>query len=100
MQVLLTLGTRKKLEKILKRERRHNPDAVFRIWEITTGRYDDARICLRLALDNAAEDDERTVCCEIPFVAAREFLELRGEPHIFCVLSDEYGNPIVEEFTD
>lgn len=98
MQILLTSGARIRLERILKRERRENPEAVFRIWETTTGRYDDARIHLRVILDEEQSGDVRTACCNLPFVASREFLDLRGEPHIFCIMVDENGFPLVSEF--
>lgn len=98
MQILLTSGARVRLGQVIARERRENPDVVFRIWETTSGRYDDAKIALRLILDERAEDDEQTTCCDLPFVASREFLSMRGEPHIFCIITDENGFPAVVEF--
>lgn len=82
---------------ILARERKENPEVVFRIWETTIGRYNEARIRLRVALDEAHEDDERTSCHDLPFVASRDFLDLRGKPHIFYIFTGEDGLPEVME---
>lgn len=97
MNVLLTSGIWRRLSIILERERKENPAAVFRIWETTIGRYDDARICLRVSLDEANDDDEQICCKDLPFVASRDFLDLRGEPHIFYIVMGEDGVPVVLE---
>lgn len=97
MNVLLTSAELRRLSHILERERQENPTAVFRIWETTIGRYDDARILLRIGLDDPQEDDERTSCKDIPFVASRDFLDLRGKPHIFYIFTGEDGRPEVME---
>lgn len=75
-----------------------NPDMLFRIWESTSGRYNDARMKLGLVLDEASEDDEKASCCGLPFIASRDFLSLRGGPHIFGIYMDEHGQPGVYEF--
>lgn len=89
MRICLTLGARWHLSNILARERLENPQARFRIWEVTSGRYNDAFIRLGLIIDEATDEDEHASCCGLPFVASRDFLALRGEPHIFCVFIDE-----------
>lgn len=74
---------------MLANEMRENPNVLFRIWETTVGRYDKATFRLGLILDEATEDDEHAFCCGMHFIASRDFLELRGEPHIFCIFLDE-----------
>lgn len=98
MRICLTIGARSRLAKVLALEVEENPQTLFRIWEHTSGRYNDASINLGLGLDQAEEDDERAFCCGLPFVASRDFLSLRGEPHIFCVFLDENGQPSVYAF--
>lgn len=97
MQIILTSGARHRLKDILNQERKKNPNIVFRIWETTRGRYNEAKICLCLTLDEAEADDEYAACCNLPFVASRDFLDLRGEPHIFCILTNKAGMPEVQE---
>lgn len=89
MRVCLTIGARYRLASVLARELQENPDAFFRIWETTSGRYDKAVIRLGLVLDEVGEEDEQAFCCGLPFIASRDFLALRGEPHIFCIFVDK-----------
>lgn len=98
MRICLTLGAKSRLSTVLAKEITDNPDALFRIWEFTSGRYDDASIKLGLVIDEAFEDDELAYCCGLPFAASRDFLSLRGEPHIFCIFLDEKGLPGVYAF--
>lgn len=83
---------------VLANEKQDNPDVNFRIWERTQGRYDKATISLGLILDEATDDDEHASCCGLPFIASRDFLELRGGPHIFCIFIDENNQPGVYAF--
>ena len=94
----MTLGARSRLRRVLAKETETNPATVFRIWEFTSGRYNDANIQLGLSLDEADENDERALCCGLPFAASRDFLDLRGGPHIFGVFLDEKGMPGIYEF--
>lgn len=98
MRICLTLNAARRLERVLAKEAEDNPNAVFRIWEFTSGRYNDASIHLGLALDEADENDESAECCGLPFTASADFLSLRGDPHIFCIFLDENGMPGVFEF--
>lgn len=98
MRICLTIGAKSRLARVLALEAMENPDAFFRIWEFTSGRYDDANIKLGLVIDEALEDDEQAFCCGLPFAASRDFLSMRGEPHIFCVFLDENGQPGVYAF--
>lgn len=98
MQILLSNNALRWLNVILDKERIENPDAVFRIWEITRGRYNDAKIHLRLSIDKKDENDVEASCLRLPFVASRDFLALRGEPHIFYIGLAEDGMPLVQEF--
>lgn len=98
MRICCTIGAKLYLSEILAREWNNNPDLLFRIWESTSGRYNDAQIKLKLTLDEASEDDEKAFCCGLPFIASKEFLSLRGGPHIFCIYVDEDGHFAVCEF--
>lgn len=98
MRICLTIGAKTRLARVLAKEIAENPDVIFRIWEFTSGRYNDASINLGLVLDEIGEDDEMAFCCGLPFTASRDFLSLRGEPHIFCVFLDEKGQPGVYAF--
>lgn len=98
MRVCLTLSARARLARVLANEKLDNPDAIFRIWERTVGRYDKATISLGLILDEASDDDEHASCCGLPFIASRDFLALRGEPHVFCIFMDENSQPGVYAF--
>ena len=98
MQILLSNNAIERLNAILDRERVENPEAVFRIWEITRGRYNDAKIHLRLSVDEKDENDVEASCVRLPFVASRDFLALRGEPHIFYIGLAKNGMPQVQEF--
>lgn len=98
MRICLTLAAARRLARVLAKEAKDNPNAVFRIWEFTSGRYNDASIRLGLALDEAGEDDESAMCLGLPFTASADFLSVRGDPHIFCIFLDENGMPGVFEF--
>lgn len=98
MRIWLTLGAKERLDRVLAKEIATNPNVVFRIWEFTSGRYNNASINLSLALDEADENDEQAICRGLPFAASKDFLSLRGGPHIFCIFMDEKGMPGVYEF--
>lgn len=98
MRICLTIGAKSRLSRVLALETRENPGAFFRIWESTSGRYNDASIKLGLVIDETVEDDEQAFCCGLPFAASRDLLAVRGEPHIFCVFLDENGQPGVYAF--
>lgn len=95
LHIMLTSPARQSLAKILECERRENPNAVFRIWETRRGAHDDAVYALRLGLDDREENDEATLCAGLPFVAARDFLELRAQPSTFYIVTDKRGMPTV-----
>lgn len=95
LHVMLTNSARKSLDKILEVERRENPDAVFRIRETRRGVYNDAVFELRIGLDERGENDEITTSGGLPFVADRDFLDFRGQPPTFYIVTDRRGLPSV-----
>lgn len=95
LNVMLTSPARRSLSKILETERRENPNAVFRIWETRRGVHNDAVYGLRLGLDEREQNDEMTLCAGLPFVADRDFLDLRGRTPTFYIVTDKHGMPSV-----
>lgn len=98
LRITLTDKTRACLRDILAREREHTPDAVFRIRETRRGVHDDAVYELQLGLDEREENDELALCGGMPFVADRDFLELRGDAPTFYIVMDKRGLPSVHPF--
>ncbi len=94
----MTLGALRHLSKVLARERQENPNAHFRIWEFTSGRYNDAHFKLGIAIDEANEEDEHSSCYGLPFVASKDFLAVRGGPHVFCIFINDDLQLDVYEF--
>lgn len=97
LRVLLTSTAYRQLYAILQRERRENPRAVFRIRETRRGIYDNAAYELRIGLDEQEENDETADCNGLPFVADRDFLDMRGRTHIFYIVTDRHGMPSVSQ---
>lgn len=98
MNIMMTASARHRLRKILDAEREESPGAVFRIWETRRGIHNDAVYGLRIGLDLPDENDETATCAGLPFVADRDFLDLRGGPHTFYIVTDKNGFPTVHPF--